>query len=208
MSKQNSKPNQVDIKTLLREMQELKREVAILKNQQMSVGYGNDDHRIETPEKVTAESRQIKPVKLAGVIVSTEYSIDANSDGDLVYHTVMNGLLGASGKRDIGYHFPDAKDAGYTNANSADLMGQVMGWVKADGWRVNNVVVAITAGKPRLKNYIEEMRTNLANALEIDLKTDPWRVAIHATTGEKLSEVAKGNGIHADATVFLLRIKE
>lgn len=69
------------------------------------VGCGSDDHKIT--KKVIKVSGKIKPLILAGKVVSKDYSPIAHSNGDVVYHAVSNALFLAIGERDIGYHFPD-----------------------------------------------------------------------------------------------------
>lgn len=189
----------------------LRREVAELKLQkayEIRVGFGNDGHRIEDPEEAAQDGRKAKPIVLAGRLVSDGFSVVANSDGDVVYHAVMNAILLAAGKRDIGYYFPDTKGAGWTDAKSGDMIKVVMGIIEQDGWTVNNATVSITAGAPKLKGHIDVMRSNLARALGIDLEADPSRIGIGATTGENLSQAARKEGIHADAIVTLLRTKK
>lgn len=204
------------------------------KQRDFRVGFGNDDHAIVLRTKanehnevfrkmkageVTEQEAKtilkvdkvkeipIKPIIISGVRVDLEekYTVKANSDGDVVYHAVMNAILLGTGNRDIGYHFPDTGTSEWTNVDSAKMVAIVMSKIKEHGWSVNNATVMVTAGAPRLKSYIEEMRTNLAKVLEIDLQTNQSRIGIGATTGEDLSQVARKEGIHADAVVSLFR---
>lgn len=155
-------------------------------------GTGSDDHRIERNDGGS------KPVKLAGVVVSEEYTPVAHSDGDVAYHAIANALLLAIGERDIGFHFPDT-DPGYEGIEGDRLLGSVMERVRKAGYRVNNATIMITAGRPRLGPHIDAMRDNAARALGVEAGS----VGIGATTGEGLSEQGKGNGINAIASVSL-----
>lgn len=156
------------------------------------VGFGSDDHRIE------ANDGKSKPLILAGVIVSREYTPVAHSDGDVVYHALANALLLAIGERDIGFHFPDT-DPDYEGIEGGRLLGFVMEKVKKSGYKVNNATIMITAGKPRLSKHIDRMRENTAALLSVGTGS----VGIGATTGEGLSEHGKGNGINVVANVSL-----
>ena len=67
------------------------------------IGQGIDVHKFaDTIDKK-------KPLKLAGIKVSEEYSLIAHSDGDVVLHAICDAMLGAASKGDIGYHFPNTK---------------------------------------------------------------------------------------------------
>ncbi len=155
------------------------------------VGGGTDDHRIRKGRS--------RPLVLAGVVVSTEYSPIAHSDGDVACHAVMNAILLALGERDIGHRFPD-NDARYANADSMRLLAEVVGLSARMGYRVNNVTVMITALRPRLSPHVPEMKRRLALALGVSAS----QVGIGATTGEGLSEVGRGEGISASAQVSLV----
>ncbi|MGD0729083.1 MAG: 2-C-methyl-D-erythritol 2,4-cyclodiphosphate synthase [Candidatus Micrarchaeaceae archaeon] len=175
----------------------------VLRRPHYRVGTGIDDHRIETPEDAIKNERKVKPVILSGKLITNSYSIDANSDGDVVYHAVMNALLQADGKRDIGYYFPDKKGGEWTDKNSDVMVRMVMDMIKQDGYRVNNAGVMITCNKIiRLNAHIEDMRVNLADLLEV---RDLSCIAIGATSGENLTEVARGKGISALSTAMLIR---
>lgn len=139
---------------------------------------------------------------LAGTVVSREYSPVAHSDGDVVYHAISNALFLAIGERDIGYHFPDA-DPDYKGIEGEKLLRYALGLAKKSGYKVNNVTAMITAGKPRISQYVERMRTNVAGVLGIDTKC----VGIGATSGEGLSAHSKGRGINVIAQVSLKRVR-
>jgi 2-C-methyl-D-erythritol 2,4-cyclodiphosphate synthase len=157
------------------------------------IGIGSDDHRI-----IKSHSLRAKPLILAGKIVSTKYTPIAHSDGDVVYHALTNSMLLAIGSRDIGQHFPDTKPQ-WANANSADLLKEAFKLVGKKGYEVNNATIMITAGKPRLADHVDDMRRNIAGIIKID----PILIGIGVTTGENLSDHAKGKGINAIAQIML-----
>ncbi len=156
------------------------------------VGFGSDDH------KIIRNDGKLKPLKLAGVVVSSEYSPIAHSDGDVVWHAVANALLLAIGERDIGVHFPDT-DPDYEGIEGGRMLAFAVEKVGRAGYRVNNLAVMITAGKPRLSSHIGSMRANTARLLGVDVKN----IGIGATTGEGLSEHGRGKGINVMAQVLL-----
>lgn len=175
--------------------------ITIAKRPVYLIGCGSDDHRII---KVSKKSKgNNKPLVLAGITISKEYSPVAHSDGDVVYHAISNALFLAIGEPDIGHHFPDT-DPNYEGIEGEKLLKYATNSIRNNGYRVNNVTVMITAGKPRIGPYVDEMRRNVAKVLGIDIKC----VGIGATTGEGLSAHARGKGINVVAQISLKRRSE
>ena len=157
---------------------------------QFRVGTGFDVHAL-------VENR---PLILAGVQIPYEKGLLGHSDADVALHALMDALLGAAGKGDIGKHFPDT-DAEYEGADSRRLLRIVVEMLRADGWQVNNVDVTIIAQRPKLAPFIATMREYVANDLDIGKDA----VNIKATTTEKLGFTGRGEGIAAEAVASILR---
>jgi 2-C-methyl-D-erythritol 2,4-cyclodiphosphate synthase len=104
--------------------------------------------------------------------------------------------------RDIGYHFPDT-DPAYKGADSRRLLRRVVELVKEQGYVVGNVDVTIIAQAPKLLPYIEQMRQNVADDLGVGLNC----VSVKATTTERLGFTGRREGIAAQATATLFRLK-
>ena len=137
-------------------------------------------------------------IVLCGEQIPSESGLIAHSDGDVAVHAVMDALLSAVGKKDIGHYFPDT-DERWKNADSMQMLAQVVAMICADGYAVQNVSVAIQAEKPRLKKYIDNMKANLATVLGVELSA----VGITAGTNEKLGYVGEGKGITVYAQALL-----
>ena len=159
------------------------------------VGCGSDDHKIiKSHNNASDRSKQLV---LAGNVVSEEHSPVAHSDGDAVYHAIINALLLAIGERDIGYYFPDT-DPKYAGISSGKMLKQVMEFVEKRGYAVNNVTVMITAMEPKIGPHVEKMKQSVSEALGIDKAY----VGIGATRGEGSCN-DRGAGIHVVAMVSL-----
>lgn len=152
-------------------------------------GLGYDVHRLESGETLI----------LGGVSIPYDLGTVAHSDGDVLLHAITDALLGAAALKDIGYHFPDT-DSKYKNANSLNLLKESGNILAEKGYRINNIDSTIAMQRPKLKPYIDEMRTNIAIALGIQVDC----VSIKATTTEKLGFVGKEEGIEAFATVLII----
>ena len=137
---------------------------------------------------------------LAGVRVPYEKGLLGHSDADVALHALMDALLGAAGKGDIGKHFPDTDDK-YEGADSRRLLRVVVEMLQKDGWRVNNVDVTIIAQRPKLAPFIATMRELVAS----DLGITEDAVNIKATTTEKLGFTGRGEGIAAEAVASIVK---
>ena len=154
----------------------------------MRIGFASDIHRLVKDRKLI----------LAGVIIPYELGEEAHSDGDVVYHAVSESILGALALGDLGKHFPDT-DPKYKNIDSSLLVKQVVGLMKDKGYVINNIDVSITLERPKLKDYIEQMRNNLATLLETDIAN----VSIKAGTNEKLDAIGHNEAVKAESIVLL-----
>ena len=156
----------------------------------MRIGHGYDVHRL-VPGRALI---------LGGVTIPYELGLDGHSDADVLLHAVSDALLGAAALGDIGRHFPDT-DPAYKGADSLKLLACVVEKIHAAGYRVGNVDVTIIAQKPKLKDYIETMRANIAAHLKVDLDC----VNVKATTTEKLGFEGEGLGISTHAVACLMK---
>lgn len=154
----------------------------------MRIGHGYDAHRF-CPEK---------PLVLGGVTVASDEGLLAHSDGDVLLHALMDALLGAAGERDIGYQFPPS-DNTYKNIDSRILLREVAAILERKGLTVEYADMTIVAQKPKISPYIEEIRSSVAEVLDIPRD----RVNVKATTEEKMGFTGRGEGISAHAVCLL-----
>ena len=154
----------------------------------MRIGHGYDVHRL-------VEGRDLI---LGGVKIEFEKGLLGHSDADVLLHAVSDALLGAAGLGDIGKHFPDT-DPKYKGADSLVLLEVVAQRVKEAGYRVSNIDVTMIAQRPKLKDHIPQMVSNIASAVGIDSN----RVNVKATTEEKLGFTGTGEGMSCHAVCLL-----
>ena len=154
----------------------------------MRIGTGYDVHRLVEGRKLI----------LGGVDIPYEKGLLGHSDADVLVHAIMDALLGAAALGDIGLHFPDS-DPAYKGADSLNLAGHVSRILEDNGWIIENVDSTVIAQAPKLRPYIDQMRTNVARALRIDVT----KVSVKATTEEHLGFTGRGEGISAQAAALL-----
>ena len=159
-------------------------------NKEFRIGYSKDIHRL-------GENRKLI---LAGVIVPYHLGEIAHSDGDVVYHALAEAILGALALGDLGHHFPDT-DPSSTDMDSALIVKYVYDLMDKKGYEISNVDISIILEKPKLKDFIEEMRNHVASLLHCDIDD----VSIKAGTNEKMGEVGEGKAVESFAAVLLKR---
>jgi 2-C-methyl-D-erythritol 2,4-cyclodiphosphate synthase len=140
----------------------------------MSVGIGYDSHRF-------AEGRRLV---LGGVEVEHPRGLAGHSDADVLTHAVIDALLGAAGKGDIGTLFPDDDEA-WRGADSIDLLRTAVGTVAG---RIVNIDATLICEEPRIGPFRAEMERILAEATSA-------RVSVKATTNEGMGWIGRGEGI-------------
>ncbi|HEY2432789.1 MAG TPA: 2-C-methyl-D-erythritol 4-phosphate cytidylyltransferase [Vicinamibacterales bacterium] len=151
-------------------------------------GTGYDLHRL-------VEGR---PLVVAGVVIPFERGPLGHSDGDVACHAVTDALLGAVGLGDIGRHFPDS-DPRWKGADSLALLRDATRMVHEAGYEVGNVDVTVVLERPKIKDAIEQMRRNIADAVG----TAVDRVSVKGKTNEGVDAVGRGEAIAAHAIALV-----
>ena len=138
------------------------------------------------------------PLVLGGVQIPHTKGCVAHSDGDVLIHALCDALLGALALGDIGQHFPDTSDE-YAGIDSKILLRRVVAMIRERGWEIVNVDNTLLAQKPKIAPFVPQMRQTLADVMGIPVE----RVAVKATTTERLGFVGREEGIAAYATCLL-----
>ncbi|MCR4792306.1 MAG: 2-C-methyl-D-erythritol 2,4-cyclodiphosphate synthase [Lachnospiraceae bacterium] len=154
----------------------------------MRIGTGYDVHKL-------CDDR---PLIIGGVTIPYEKGLLGHSDADVLTHAIMDALLGAAAKLDIGNLFPDT-DPEYKGADSIKLLKKVGEIIAEEGYVIENIDSTIIAQAPKMAPYLYEMRTKIAEALGIEV----GRVNVKATTEEGLGFTGAKEGIAAQAVCLI-----
>ena len=157
---------------------------------ELRVGIGVDAHAL-------AEG---VPLVLGGVPIEYPRGLAGHSDGDVVAHALIDAVLGAANLGDIGTLFPSG-DEQYRGASSLDLLWEAYREVRGAGWRLVNADCVLIGEEPRLGAFRDEMQERLAGALGVE----PGRIAVRATTTDRLGFTGRGEGLAAQAVALLER---
>lgn len=153
------------------------------------VGIGYDAHRL-------VDGRALI---IGGITIPYNKGLLGYSDADVLIHAIIDAILGALGKNDIGQHFPDS-DPAYKGADSTVLLEKTVGLAHSEGFTVNNLDTSIIAQEPKLTNHLKDMREKLSSILGVS----PRFVNVKATTTEGLGFCGREEGVAAHAVVSLI----
>jgi 2-C-methyl-D-erythritol 2,4-cyclodiphosphate synthase len=152
------------------------------------IGHGYDVHALAKGESLW----------LGGIKIEHEKGTIAHSDGDVLIHAICDAMLGALALGDIGKHFPENENE-YKNIDSKILLKECNKLIKQKDYKIANIDSTICARRPKLRNYIDNMREVMSEILSIN--TD--QVSVKATTTEKLGFVGREEGIEAHAVILV-----
>lgn len=152
------------------------------------IGQGIDFHRFDSTRRMV----------LGGVKLDVSYGLAGHSDADVLLHAVMDALLGASGLGDIGMLFPDT-DPKYRDADSAQLLGEVLGQVRAAGFVPVNLDITLIGQQPKIYLWRSAIRARVAGLMTIPED----RVSIKATTTETMGALGRKEGLACSAVVLI-----
>ena len=154
----------------------------------MRIGLGYDVHKL-------VEGR---PLIMGGVNIPHEKGLLGHSDADVLIHAIMDGMLGALARGDIGKHCPDT-DEEYKGADSMKLLKCVNDLINEKGYVVNNIDSIIIAQAPKMAPHIQSMRKNIADVLNTSIDN----ISVKATTEEGLGFTGTKQGISAQSICLL-----
>lgn len=156
----------------------------------MRIGHSKDVHQL-------VEGR---PLILGGVEIDHFRGLDGHSDADVLVHVVIESIIGALAKGDIGTHFPDT-DQRYKGADSMTLLQETKKMLDDSDYKIANFDATIFAERPKMRPHIDQMRQNLAKTLDIDVS----QANVKATRGEKMGFVGREEGMAAECVCLLIK---
>jgi len=152
------------------------------------IGTGYDSHRKEPGRRLV----------LGGVAFPGEVGLKGHSDADVLIHAIIDALLGAAARGNIGEHFPDT-DERWRGADSAKLLASVVDELASAGYRLGNLDATVICERPKLNPRLGEIRARLAELLRVDVS----RISVKGKTNEKMDDVGADLGIEAHAVCLL-----
>ncbi len=153
------------------------------------VGHGFDVHQFSGDPG--------RRLVLGGCEFEGEPGLVGHSDADAVSHAIADALLGAGGLGDLGEHYPDT-DERWRDADSIDILADVVARLGADGWVPGNVDCSVVCERPRLSARRQEMQERLSAVLGAP-------VTVKGRRPEGLGALGRGEGVACMAVALVVR---
>lgn len=141
-----------------------------------------------------------RPLILGGVTIPHDMGLSGHSDADVVFHAVVDALLGAAALGDIGSYFPSS-DERWKNRPSSVFLEYTRDLLQQQRWEISNIDATIVAERPQLAPHIAAMRAHLAEHLHLTLE----QVSVKATTTDGLGFAGRREGIACYAVALIER---
>ena len=151
-------------------------------------GIGFDIHRLIKSKKLF----------LSGIRIPFHSGLKGHSDGDVILHAVIDGLLGAMRKNDIGTFFPDNKNK-FKNIRSPKMLKPILEILNMNNFYINNLDINLICERPKVSKYRDKMIKSLSNLLNIDKKL----INLKGKTVEKLGLIGREKAIACEAIVSI-----
>tara|TARA_B100000530_G_C15814527_1_gene430944 strand:- start:191 stop:667 length:477 start_codon:yes stop_codon:yes gene_type:complete len=152
------------------------------------VGIGYDVHQLESGESLI----------IGGVDIDFDKGISGHSDGDVLIHSIIDSILGASSNGDIGKHFPSS-DEKWKNFSSLKMLSFIYNDLIKRDFKIEHIDAVIILQEPNLSRFIEKMKSNILE----NLNNEKCTVSIKATTTDYLGFIGEGRGIACQAIATL-----
>lgn len=157
-------------------------------NGKVRAGIGYDVHPLVPGRKLV----------LGGIDIPFDRGLSGWSDADALTHAIIDALLGAAARGDIGSHFPPGEPQ-YKDISSLVLLEKVRKELTENDWQVVNIDATILAERPRLRDFTDRMRQQLSKTLGISIS----QLSVKASTSNGLGFVGRGEGIAAYAIALI-----
>ena len=155
---------------------------------QNRIGYGIDVHQLE---KGT-------PLIIGGVFISYSKGSKGHSDGDVLYHAIVDAILGSLVQGDIGQHFP-SDDIQWKGVESTIFLEHASALLTEKGFGIENIDATIILQNPKLTPHILQMRKNISEILSVDLD----KISVKATTTDRMGFIGRVEGLAATAIILI-----
>ena len=152
----------------------------------VKTGLGLDSHRF-------IEGDSNKPLLLGGIHFENAPPLEGNSDADVILHAVTDAISGITGVTVIGSVADEMCRRGITD--SREYLKVAL--ESLSSWRLTHVSIVLECEQPPIALMVPKLRESIAGLLELEIAD----VCITATSGERLTDVGRGLGIHASAIV-------
>lgn len=158
--------------------------------QNFRIGFGQDSHKFS--------SNKNKKLILGGCIIPNETGLEANSDGDLILHSLFNAISSAIWDKSLGFYADKMFKEG--TKDSKKYIEVILEKLNQKNMKINNLSISIEALKPKLEKYTDNIKNSLSKILEIGKEN----IGITYTSGEGLTSFGQGKGMQCFCVITIV----
>ena len=151
-------------------------------------GIGFDIHRLVKNKKLY----------LGGIKIPYHSGLKGHSDGDVILHSIIDALLGAMRKKDIGTFFPDNKNK-FKNIRSPKMLKPIVDILNRNKFYINNLDINLICEQPKVSKYRNKIINSLSNLLNLDKDL----INLKGKTVEKLGLIGNEKAIACETIISL-----
>ena len=152
------------------------------------IGHGIDIHQLVSDI----------PLVIGGVTIPHNKGSKGHSDGDVLYHAIVDSILGALSLGDIGKYFP-SNNKKWQNANSNIFLDHTKHLLQQQQYQIINLDTTIVLQSPQIHSFVDNMKNNISKILNLL----PNKISIKATTTDHLGFIGSEKGIMATSTILI-----
>lgn len=153
-------------------------------------GIGFDIHRLIKGKKLY----------LGGVKIPFHSGLKGHSDGDVILHSIIDALLGAMRKKDIGTFFPDNKNK-FKNIRSPKMLKPIISIFQKENYYINNLDINLICEKPKVSKFRDKIIKSISNLMDIDKSL----INLKGKTVEKLGLIGKEQAIACEVIISIMK---
>ena len=155
----------------------------------------SDNNKFNIRTGIGFDAHKLKPgipLIIGGIRIPYTKGLHGHSDGDVLIHSIIDALLGATNLGDIGEYFP-SKDTNLKGIDSTIMLKTIINKIKNHNWQINFIDTTIIAENPKLSEFITNIKKSLSNNMNIP----EHLISVKAKTTDGMGFIGKSEGIAA-----------
>ena len=172
-------------------------------NENSKITYSNDAKLIKTYYGIGFDIHRLiknKKLYLGGIKIPFHSGLQGHSDGDVILHAIIDAILGATKKKDIGTYFPSNRNK-FKNIRSPKMIKPIVENLYKNNFSINNLDINLICEKPKVSKYRNKIMNSLSNLINVDKN----KINLKGKTVEKLGLIGKEKAIACEVIISITK---
>ena len=140
-----------------------------------------------------------KKLYLGGVKIPFHSGLKGHSDGDVILHAIIDAILGATRKKDIGTYFPNKKK--FKNIRSPKMLKPIIDNLYKSNFSINNLDINLICEQPKVSKYRDKIINSISNLTTLNKN----QINLKGKTVEKLGLIGKEKAIACEVIISITK---